>query len=127
MADGRSHHSVESFYMYMLGSCLNTKQQQCSMRLAKTKGFIHHKLSFACLSSEKKLFAITTSQLWARYLEGDKIPTKLGRDGSGDRDRDGLPDFLTIRDRARGGLPDPPRPYLLRVYKNKMRKLILSR
>ena len=60
MADGRSHHSVESLYMFMLGACLNTKQQQCSMRLAKTKSHRHPKLSFGGLSSEKKLFAITT-------------------------------------------------------------------
>ena len=41
-------------------------------------------------------------QPWARYLEGDKIPTKIG---SG-QDRNGLPDFLTNRDRDRDGLPD---------------------
>ena len=38
-------------------------------------------------------------QLWARYLEGDNISTKIGT--GRDRDRDGLP-TLTNRDRDRG-------------------------
>ena len=52
---------------------------------------------------------VNADQAWARYLEGDNISTKIGL--GRDRDRGGLPDFLTNRDR--GGLPDPPRPYLL--------------
>ena len=42
------------------------------------------------------------NQLWARYLEGDNISTKIG--SGRDRDRGGLPDFLKNRDRDRGGL-----------------------
>ena len=40
----------------------------------------------------------------ARYLEGDKITTKIG--SGRDRDQGGLPDFLKNRDRDRGDLPD---------------------
>ena len=43
-------------------------------------------------------------QIWARYLEGDNISTKIG--SGRDRDRGGLPDFLKNRDQDRGGLPD---------------------
>ena len=59
-------------------------------------------------------FPLIVIQLWARYLEGDNISTKIesGRDRGGlldflknrDRDRGGLLDFLKNRDR--GGLPD---------------------
>ena len=41
-------------------------------------------------------------QLWARYLEGGSISTKIG--SGRDRDRDGHPDFLTNWDWA--GQPD---------------------
>ena len=41
-------------------------------------------------------------QLWARYLEGDNISTKI--ESGRDRDRGGLLDFLKNRDRDRGGL-----------------------
>ena len=47
---------------------------------------------------------MTGHQLWARYLEGDKIPTKIG--SGRDRDRGGLLDFLTNQDQDRGGLSD---------------------
>ena len=47
------------------------------------------------LPKATELFSL--KQIWARYLEGDNISTKIG---SG-------------RDRDRGGLPNPPRPYLV--------------
>ena len=41
-------------------------------------------------------------QLWARYLEGDNISTKI--ESGRDRDRGGLLDFLKNRNGDRGGL-----------------------
>ena len=38
-------------------------------------------------------------QIWARYLEGDNISTKIG--SGQDRDRGGLPDFWTNREKSR--------------------------
>ena len=52
---------------------------------------------------------VAKHQPWARYLKGDKIPTKIGsgRVGKGwDQDQDGLPDFLTNRDWDRDGYPE---------------------
>ena len=45
-------------------------------------------------------------QVWARSPEGDKSPTKIGSSRVGIGIGEGLPDFLTNRDRDRGGLPD---------------------
>ena len=48
----------------------------------------------------------TSLQVWARSPEGDKSPTKIGSSRVGIGIGEGLPDFLTNRDRDRGGLPD---------------------